>query len=93
METQVQIKENIPAGWVVGGFDGFVGTRIYPAWRGALGGKLLICRDVRMLNGEFFVHNPWTNTVVASLGTDVAAVESYIAEHGKVVVEGANVWD
>ena len=82
-----------PAGWVNGNFDGFPGTRIYPSWSGALEGKRLVLRDIRVSNGQFFVHNPWNNTVVADLGTQIATVESYILENGKVVEYGANVWD
>lgn len=85
--------EKIPAGWVIGNFDGFPGTRIYTSWQGALEGKQLICKDVRVLNGEYFIHCPWKNQVIASLGTDIATVEAYIREHGKVVVPGPNVWD
>jgi len=92
MDTTTQ-HETIPAGWVCGNFDGFPGTRIYPSWQGALESKRLICQDVRVLNGEYFVHNPWHNKVTASLGTDIADVEEYILRHGKVCEPGANVWD
>lgn len=83
----------LPNGWVSGNFDGFPGTRIYPAWSGALESKRLICKDVRVLNGEYFIHNPWNNTLVTSLGTDIADVEAYVMQHGRVVEPGANVWD
>ncbi len=87
------IQQTTPKGWAIGHFDGFPGERIYPSWQGALEGKRLICRDVRVLNGEYFIHNPWDNTMVASLGTDIAAVEAYILERGRVIEEGANIWD
>jgi hypothetical protein len=79
-------------GWVFSGFDGFVGERIYPAWSGALEGKRLILRDIRVLNGSFFVHNPWKNTVHESFDT-LDEVESHILRNGQVIPEGANVWD
>lgn len=47
----------------------------------------------RVCKGEYFVHNPWKNTVEASLGTDIADVERYILEHGNVCEPGENVWD
>ncbi len=50
-------------------------------------------RDVRVCKGEYFVYNPWKNTVEASLGTDIADVERYILEHGNVCEPGENVWD
>lgn len=86
-------QETIPAGWVTGDFDGHVGTRIYPSWRGALGGKRLVCRDIRVMDGEYFVHSPWKNEVQVTLGRDIRDVEAYIERHGVVVEEGANVWD
>jgi hypothetical protein len=84
--------EVVAAGWVFDNSDGFIGERIYPAWQGALEGKLLICRDVRLTGEGFLIHNPWTDTVEASLPT-LAEVESYILQHGKVVEAGGNVWD
>ena len=83
----------MPKGWVAGNFDGFPGTRIYPSWSGALEGKRLTLRDVRVMDGQFFIHNPWSNTVVATLGNEISEVEAYILAHGKVVEYGANVWD
>ena len=84
--------EQLPKGWVFGGFDGFAGDRIYPSWSGALEGKRLICRDIRLVDGSFIVHNPWTDTVDVSLVT-IAEVEAYIAVNGKLIQEGGNVWD
>jgi hypothetical protein len=91
--NSAQQTEQIPAGWVTGNFDGFCGTRIYPAWSGELNGKRLTCRDIRVQAGQFFIHNPWNNTVVATLGTEISAVENYIMQHGRVIEPGANVWD
>lgn len=82
-----------PEGWACGHFDGFVGTRIYPMWQGALESKRLVMRDIRVQGGEFFVHNPWKNVIDAYLGDNIADVEAYILTHGRVVVGGANVWD
>ncbi len=85
-------QEIVKAGWVFGNFDGFVGERIYPSWTGALDGKRLILRDIRVLHGCFFVHDPWNNIALESFAT-LAEVESYILQNGQVVKEGANVWD
>ncbi len=82
-----------PAGWVFGNFDGFPGKRIYPSWMGALESKRLICQDIRVQGGEYFIHSPWKNQVIVGLGTDIAVVESYILQHGQTVTPGANVWD
>lgn len=82
-----------PAGWLLGNFDGHVGERIYPAWSGALGGKRLVCRDIRVLEGEYFVHDPWKNVVVVTLGRDIKDVEAYVERVGVVPAPGANVWD
>ena len=81
-----------PNGWVKGNFDGFPGERIYPAWNGALDGKRLLLQDVRMVNGEYFIHSPWHNKLIASFA-DIASVEAYIMEHGRPIPEGTNVWD
>lgn len=93
METITANKEEIVnAGWVFGNFDGFVGERIYPSWQGTLEGKRLPLRDIRVLNGFFFIHNPWENTVHANFDT-LAEVEAYILQHGRVAEPGVNVWD
>lgn len=92
METTTQREQIVKAGWVFGNADGFVGERIYPSWQGALEGKRITLRDVRTLDGSFFIHNPWTNTVERSFES-LAEVEGYILKHGKPVAEGANVWD
>lgn len=86
------IDNIVKAGWVFGNFDGFFGDRIYPSYQGALEGKRLLLRDVRVFNGSFLIHNPWTNTVHESFET-LAAVEAFILETGQVVTAGANVWD
>jgi len=85
-------QEIVKAGWVFGNFDGFVGERIYPSWQGALEGKRLILRDVRILGSQFIIHDPWKNQIVASLN-DLQAVEEYILKNGKLIEPGANVWD
>ena len=82
-----------PAGWVFGHFDGFVGKRIYPSWSGALEGKRIVLRDVRLLeNGTFVLHNAWKNLITETFPT-IADVERHIIEHGVVQTPGANVWD
>lgn len=81
-----------PAGWVFGNFDGHVGTRIYPAWQGALEGKRLVFRDIRMHVGNFFVHDPYRNRIEQRFET-IEEVERYILQHGAVPKGGANVWD
>ncbi len=82
----------VKAGWVFGNSDGFVGERIYPVWQGALEGKRLTCRDIRVFNGVFLLHNPWSNQIEKSFDS-LPAVESYILENGNVVEAGANVWE
>ncbi len=91
-QTKTDKEAIAKAGWVFGNFDGSVGERIYPSWQGALEGKRLLLVDVRVLNGCFFLHNPWKNTVGKDFAT-LAEVEAYILENGRVVEHGANVWD
>lgn len=88
-------NETVPTGWQFGGMDdsSFPGIRICPIWQGALEGKILICQDIRVLNGEYLIFSPWKEQVIANLGSDIATVEAYVLEHGKVTKPGANVWD
>jgi hypothetical protein len=80
-------------GFVFGDFDGFVGTRVYPAWQGAFDSKRLVCRDIRLLeDGTLIVHNPWTNVIEDRIES-VAAIGEYLKTHGRVCEGGANVWD
>lgn len=86
--------EIVKAGWVFGNFDGFVGERIYPSWQGALEGKRLVLRDVRVLKGVFFIHNPWKPAdPVDRVFESLKDVEAYIIQNGRVLEQGANVWD
>lgn len=84
--------QQAPNGWVYGNFDGFAGTRIYPSWQGALDGKRITCRDIRMFQGKFLLHNPWRNVIEHCFET-IGDVEQYIALHGVITEPGANVWD
>lgn len=86
-------RQNIlRAGWVFGNPDGFIGERIYPSWQGALAGKRLVMRDVRTWEHGFFVHDPCKDSV-DKIFPNLAAVEAYILENGKVITDGGNVWD
>lgn len=89
---QADLEAIVKAGWVFGNPDEFPGERIYPSWQGALEGKRLLLQDVRVENGVFFIHNPWTNHVSANFAT-LAEVEAHILENGRVVEAGANVWE
>lgn len=91
-ESETKLEQAINGGWVCGNDDGYVGKRIYPSWRGALEGKRLVCRDVRIFGGKFLIHNPWTNVTDLCFDT-LPEVEAHILENGKVMEEGANVWD
>lgn len=88
-----QIEAIVTRGWVLGHPDGAPGIRIYPSWSGALQGKRLALRDVRMLaDASFIVWNPWKNEVVDSFAS-LDQVEAHILATGAPVPEGANVWD
>lgn len=94
MENTLSATEQdiVKRGWVFGHGDEFEGKRIYPSWSGALGGRRLVCRDTRIVQDGFVIHNPWTKSVDKHFAT-LDQLEAYIIENGRVAEPGANVWD